>query len=236
MSDQAPSASIQQPDYWWYRARSALLAGMFQDRLAGASRILDVGSADGPSVAWLRRSGAYVVSLDIDPQGLDVGGVCGSALSLPFRGAGFDVVTAFDVLEHCDPEATALAEFRRVLRPGGRMLLSVPGYEWAWSKFDVDAGHHRRYTRARLRRAAESAGFRVERTSYIFASTLPLFAVERLVRKVEGRRGRVGADLTPVSERVDRILTRVCAAEARVLARFDLPFGSSVVLTAVKPR
>ena len=90
--------------------------------------------------------------LDIDPRGLEPGGVCGSALALPFGDATFDVVCAFDVVEHCEPEALALAELARVLKPGGRLLISVPAYQWAWTEFDEENGHHRRYTR-RARRA-----------------------------------------------------------------------------------
>jgi SAM-dependent methyltransferase len=80
------------------------------------------------------------VSLDVDPRGLDVGGICGSALALPFADESFDVVAAFDVVEHCDPEAAVLNELARVLTPGGRLLLSVPAYQWAWTRFDDLSG------------------------------------------------------------------------------------------------
>src|SRR6187399_1936818 len=100
------------------------------------------------------------------------GDVCASALAPPFRDGSFDVVTALDVVEHCEPEARAISELLRVLRPEGRLLLAVPAYQWAWTQFDVDAGHHRRYTRKRLVRAVEAAGATVERATYIFAGTL----------------------------------------------------------------
>jgi SAM-dependent methyltransferase len=119
------SASIEQPDYWWYAARSSLLEAALAPYVGSATRVLDVGSADGPSVSWMRGDHHHV-SVDVDPRGLRPGrGVQASALTLPFRDASFDVVAAFDVIEHCDPEAQALAELRRVLRPGGRLLLSV---------------------------------------------------------------------------------------------------------------
>jgi SAM-dependent methyltransferase len=82
--------------------------------------MLGVGSADGPSIGWLRGRGKQV-SLDIDPRGLDAGGVCGSALALPFADESFDLVAAFDVIEHCDPEADVLSELTRVLTPRGRL-------------------------------------------------------------------------------------------------------------------
>src|SRR4051812_13677656 len=112
------SASIAQPEYWWYRARARLLETALARYVRPTDRVLDVGSADGPSVEWLRSSGAHV-ALDIDPRGLPPGGVCGSAMALPFPDRAFDVVAAFDVVEHCDPERVALAELTRVLAPGG---------------------------------------------------------------------------------------------------------------------
>ena len=173
------------------------------------------------------------MSVDLDPRGLAPGrGVCASALALPFADATFDVVAAFDVVEHCEPEALAVAELARVLGPGGRLLLSVPAYQWAWSDHDVRAGHHRRYTRPRIVAALEAAGLRVERSTYAFALVFPMFAAERLLRRVR----RPSADRLPaVSPVAERVLRGLCATETRLLARRDLPFGSSVLVAAVKP-
>jgi SAM-dependent methyltransferase len=230
------SASIEQPDYWWYRARSELLRAALGDHLGSPSLLLDVGSADGPSVGWMQGVGRRV-SVDVDPRGLTPGqGVCASALSLPFADHTFDVAAAFDVVEHCEPEDRALAELRRVLRPGGRLLLSVPAYEWAWTDHDVRAGHHRRYTRPRLRRAVERAGFTVDRATYGFAGVFPMFAAERLLRRARRAGGDADAGLPQVSPALDRLLTGLSRAESRVLRRRDLPFGSSVFLAATALR
>jgi len=231
------SASIAAPEYWWYRARADLLRTALGSYVVDAERVLDVGSADGPSVGWLQASGR-TTALDIDPRGLGPGGVCGSALRLPFRSGCFDVVAAFDVLEHCEPEPVAVAELARVLAPGGRLLLSVPAYQWAWSDFDEENGHHRRYTRRRLVRAVEGAGLKVERTTYAFTSVFPFFAAERLLRRVRRRQGPdAPADivsLPEVSPLVERMLLRLAGLDQALLGRRDLPFGSSVLLAASK--
>jgi len=233
------SSSIEQPDYWWYTARSALLEAALGDHLGSPARLLDVGSADGPSVTWMRdeqRVDHQHVSVDLDPRGLLPGhGVQASALALPFREASFDVVAAFDVVEHCDPEAQALAELCRVLRPGGRMLLSVPAYQWAWSDHDVRAGHHRRYTRPRLLQAVRAAGLDVRRCSYGFAGVFPAFAAERILRRVRRRPSADGTTLPQPSAATERLLLGACRAESRWLRRRDLPFGSSIFLAAEKP-
>lgn len=229
--EQPGSASIDRPDYWWYRAREVLLEaalGGYPDR---PQRVLDVGSADAPSVSWL-SSERPPYSLDLDPRGLQQGrGVCGSAERLPFADDSFDVVGAFDVIEHCADERGALTEIRRVLAPDGRLLLSVPAYSWAWSDHDVRAGHHRRYTRRRLVRALENAGFHVDRASHGFAGTFPFFTAERVVRRL--RPGGSSDRLPEVSPWLTSVFLGLSRFEAGLLRRgINLPFGSSVFSAA----
>jgi SAM-dependent methyltransferase len=236
------SASLEAPEYWWYVARTELLRTVLEERIGEATLLLDVGSADGPSVGWLDHHGKRVM-LDIDPRGLAPGGVCGSAMALPFRDATFDVACAFDVVEHCEPESLALAELARVLKPGGRLLMSVPAYQWAWTEFDDENGHHRRYTRGRAEQAVESAGLTVTRSTYAFAGVFPFFATQRLVQRA-GAALRRKADPSHPADTVslpdmpavfERLFLWLSRKEERVLSRRDLPFGSSVVLAALKP-
>jgi SAM-dependent methyltransferase len=236
------SPSIGQSEYWWYRARAELLEKALGGHVGDAPLILDIGSADGPSVNWL-SAGKRKVALDLDPRGLKPGDVCGSALALPFGDNTFDVVAAFDVIEHCEPEAQALAEVARILKPGGRFLMSVPAYEWAWTHFDVWNHHHRRYTRKRAVAAVEASGFVVRRATYAFAWTFPFFAAFRIRTRIQ-ERNREARYLEPeqvpplpeVSSKTDRMLLGLARRDARRLAKGkDLPFGSSVLVAAEKP-
>lgn len=231
---QPGSSSLRHPDYWWYRARAILLRVVLEPFVGRPRRLLDVGSADAPSVGWMRGDHLRV-TLDLFPDGLVPGeGVCGSATALPFADGTFDVVAAFDVVEHCADDDLALSELARVLAPGGRILLSVPAYQWAWSDHDVRAGHHRRYTRATIDRVIENAGLSVARSTYAFGATFPLFVAERARRRLrsapEGAAGRLPA----VSPRLDRLLMALSRLDARLLRGRDLPFGSSVFVAAVK--
>ena len=129
-----------------------------------------------------------------------------------------------------------------MLKPGGRLLLSVPAYEWAWTEFDEENGHHRRYTRARAERAVERAGLTVTRSTYAFAGVFPFFAAERLARRVRRAVRRRAQSQHPVETvslpQVHPVLERMflwlSRKEEKVLERRDLPFGSSVVVAAVK--
>lgn len=229
------SSSIEQPDYWWYRARADLLHAALGKYLGRPTLMLDVGSADGPSVGWT-RGGHRSVAIDVDARGLRPGeGVQASALALPFADETFDMVGAFDVVEHCEPESQAMGELVRVLVPGGRLLMSVPAYQWAWSDHDVQAGHHRRYTRDRLLEAVERAGLVVVRSTYAFAAVFPFFVAERVARRLRRTDSRHAKRLTPVPAALDSVLTGLSRWESRVIRSHDLPFGSSVFLVADKP-
>ncbi|KGN34780.1 LigA [Knoellia sinensis KCTC 19936] len=232
------SPSIEQPDYWWYVARTELLHAALSEFSRGRETVLDIGSADGPSAGWLHDGARRMASLDIDPRGLQANGVCGSALSLPFADASFDMVSAFDVIEHCDPESAALDEVNRVLQPGGAFLMAVPAYQWAWTDFDVANGHYRRYTKRRAITAVEKAGFRVERATYAFTSVFPGFVVERAARRLKERQHTTAVDVVEVPQ-VPALLHHALLGatkvdEALLRRGLDLPFGSSVFVAATK--
>lgn len=232
------SPSIVVDDYWWYTARARLLEEALGRFVPPNGQVLDVGSADAPSAGWFHERAGHRVSVDIDPRGLDADGVCASLLSLPFASASFDAVAAFDVIEHVDPESVAVRELFRVLRPGGVLVASVPAYQWAWSDHDVANGHHRRYTRARLVDALTAAGFSVERSTYAFTSVFPMFAGERVLRRLRGSRVEGASDIVGVPQvpaALHHMLLALCRLDERLLRARDLPWGSSVLAAARRP-
>lgn len=226
------SPSIVNRDYWWYRARASLLEAVFRSYLHAGDLVVDVGSADGPSVGWVSDV-CTRVALDIDMSGLshDGRGVCASALEMPFRGGVAGAVAAFDVLEHFEDHRAGLSEFRRVLRPGGTLLLSVPAYRWAWTSFDDRQGHYRRYTRPQLVRLLTSSGFHVERATYAFATVFPMFALDRVLTRMTSRPPEDPAD-SRLPEPVEYLLERLTDLDRKWLERWDLPFGSSIFAAA----
>jgi SAM-dependent methyltransferase len=236
----AGSPSLEHPDYWWYVARERLLGAFFGPYVEAGGLMLDVGSADGPSVSWVDET-VRRISMDIDPRGLTPGdSVCADLARLPFGADTFDTAGAFDVLEHCEDELAALAELRRVLRPGGLLLVAVPAYTWAWTSHDDHNAHLRRYTRGRLEARLVESGFEVLRSSYAFAGVFPFFAAHRVgLRLADSMRSRSGGPQDVVAvPRVPgagaRLLLGLSRADERLLRHTDLPFGSSVFVVAVK--
>lgn len=230
--EQPGSGSIQNPAYWWYRVRAELMQLAFAEHIPRGGRVVDVGSADGPSAGWIDAL-AHRISVDLDPRGLRPGGVCASGDRLPVRDAAVDAVGAFDVIEHFDDDGAIVRELARVLRRGGTLLASVPAYPWAWSTFDVRAGHYRRYTRRRFVALLRSHGFDIRRATYAFGGTFPLFVADRLRARFLGGPGERVSD-SKISPRTERLLLGMSALDRRVLRTRDLPFGSSVFVVATK--
>ncbi len=85
-----------------------------------------------------------------------------SISELPFADSLFDLVCAFDIVEHVDDDEPALSELSRVCAPGGTFLLSVPLHPSRWTAFDEFVGHRRRYEPARLLAKLREHGFAVE--------------------------------------------------------------------------
>ncbi|MFC4243500.1 class I SAM-dependent methyltransferase [Gryllotalpicola reticulitermitis] len=242
-ADVIGSASLDNKQYWWYTVRSELLERVFRRYVPIGGRVLDVGSADAPSSAWMGAL-ANKTSMDLDPRGLDLeaGDVVGSVTDIPFADQTFDVVSAFDVIEHVVDEHRALDEIYRLLKPGGYLLMAVPTYQWAWSSHDVASGHVRRYVKGRAIDALVRSGFNVVRTTYAFAGVFPFFAAERLGRKLTDaitHKSYTDENAVPVlpqpSPWQNRLLLGASRLDAALIARTDLPFGSSFFAAAQKP-
>jgi SAM-dependent methyltransferase len=221
--------------HWWYGGRRRIVASVLRSTsLPAAPEILDAGCGSGRNMVWLARLGR-VTGLEAAPESIELarargaGPVVEASLEepLPLPGACFDLALALDVIEHLDRDVAALEELRRVVRPGGRLLVTVPAYPRLWSYHDDVNGHRRRYTRRTLLEAAAAAGWTPERTSHFNALLLPAAALWRL--RPGARRG--GSDLESTPPRLDRLLELPLRAEAALLARGGrLPAGLSLLV------
>lgn len=152
-----------------HELREKLLLDLFLSAETGR-RVLNVGAGQGSFTRLLEDRGYEVVSSDVTAAAVDVlrSRVRGEALladltDLPFAEATFDAVVAGEVIEHIEDDQRALAEARRVLRPGGAAVLSVPAHPEWFGASDRWAGHFRRYRRDGLARVVVDAGFALER-------------------------------------------------------------------------
>ncbi len=219
---------------WWYRALHIRLMIALND-VTGP--VLDAGCGTGGLLARLPHTCAAVGLEYHPPAAARARGktqrpvVAGSVNALPFAGNAFGCVVSADVLCHAgvDP-AGALAEMRRVLRPGGRLVLNLPAYQWMLSAHDRRVQNAYRFTYTGAARLLKQAGFSAIRGRYWNSLLFPLMAAQRLLLAGSRTAKSDVADFPPWQ---DRLFFGMTEFERRL--PFALPFGGSLLLTAEKP-
>ncbi|MCC2096857.1 MAG: class I SAM-dependent methyltransferase [Hyphomicrobiales bacterium] len=223
--------------HWWFVSRRAIVTSILDSlKLPQAASILEVGSGTSGNLDMLSRYGR-VTAMEMDETARRISvektqgrfdiraGVCPDAL--PFAQERFDLICMFDVLEHIGPAEETLASLRGLLAPGGRLLVTVPAYQWMWSAHDEFLHHKRRYTAGMLRNQAAAAGLTAERVTYFNTLLFPLAASMRMLDKALGRTTASGNDV-PVPL-VNRLFRTVFASERHLLKAINLPFGVSLM-------
>lgn len=228
---------------FWLRGRNACIAALLQ-RLPQWQRLLEVGCGGGTVVRSLKQSfpDKYFVAADIALEPLHrlrsinatIPLVRASILSLPFS-AAFDVVAAFDVIEHLKRDDLAINHLCNAAKSGGFVVLSVPQYSWLYSQRDTILGHRRRYSRARLRSLLTANNCQVLTISSFACLAFPALLASRLWWTINKRRGEdLAADLSP-KEPYNTIALGSLLLEAQILkAGGQLPCGGSLLVVAQK--
>jgi SAM-dependent methyltransferase len=227
--------------HWWFVGKRLLVASLLGDALARPGlRVLDVGCGTGGVLAGL---GGGIRPFGVDRSTLALAHcrarglsavACSSAGDLPFAAGSFDVVMLLDVLEHFADEQKLLAEIRRLVRPGGRVLVSVPAFQFLWSQHDVVLQHIRRYRAGQLQEVLERARLTIERLTYTNAVALPPAVVVRgILQRFGLMSGEGGTDFREHGALVNQSLVGAYRLEARAVARgLRVPFGLSVAAVA----
>ena len=229
MDERLMNAMLELDDrHWWYRGRRRIIRAEL-DRLPvrPAARVLDAGCGSGRTLEELRRYGE-VFGIELDPgaaqkaQERGCGEVrIGRLEELPWEDGTFDLITCLDVIEHTPDDRVTLSELRRVSKPGGFLLVTVPAYQALWSMHDVANHHYRRYSRPLLRAAAGEAGWRVRRMTSFNGLLLGPAAAVRLAerRRLREPDSDYKPELTLGPEWLNAALEQPLRLEARWLAR-----------------
>jgi len=237
--------------HFWFRTRNEVITTLLQrvtKEWKGKYRVLEVGCGTGNVLQALEKAcpGGIVVGMDLFAEGLMFarkrtacflvqGDVERPGLAMPF-----DVVGAFDVVEHLPDDVRILRALRALLRPGGVLLLTVPAYRSLWSYFDEASHHCRRYEPEELRGKLMDAGFEVEFLSPFMASAYPLIWMVRKLGSLRRRRTNsaqsdvaLSLEELQIIPGVNELLSFVLRLEAKLLrASKTLPFGSSLIAAA----
>lgn len=232
-------------DHFWFKGFRRFVTPLLEGAVGGHPDplMLDCGCGTGHNLQMLRRAGR-AVGIDITFSGLKYAVSRGdrkiaqaSAGRLPFGDEIFDLVTSFDVIYSLpdEVERAAVSEMRRVLRPGGRLLVNVAAMPFLHGSHSVLSSEIRRYTRPGLRRLLERNGFDVERITYTNFSTLPLTAGVRMAQRLIGGDQESAAEITVPAAPVNALLSGLLAIESFAVKFADMPAGSSLLCLARKP-
>lgn len=235
-------------DYWWlagkYRIVLDVLERVFRDPAGRPARVLDMGCGPGNLLDGLRRRWPACIGADYSEDALRF---CRSRdhlsvfradfQALPLRSNSVDLITSIDVLEHLADDRPAFAEIARVLRPGGRVLISVPAFQFLWGEHDTLYGHHRRYRVPEVRERLERVGLTVERATYFEPLWMAPLLLYRNLKKIVARGARLDErdDFVPLFAPLNTLLREAVAAERFVLRFTNLPFGVTLLALARKP-
>jgi ubiquinone/menaquinone biosynthesis C-methylase UbiE len=225
--------------YWWYQARADIVTEVFAKSFQPGKEMLNIGCGTGLLTERFSRFG-FVASMDFSPDALNFcaqnrldSSVQADGVSLPFHDQSFDVCLAFDVLEHIKDDRRAVSEIMRVLKPGGAALITVPAFQWLWSKWD-ELGHFRRYTRAEIKTLLDQAGFETSLLTYYNFFLFPLAVVQKMIERFSSREVNADNFLPVLPPPVNQAFYRIFSAEKSWLGRVNFPFGVSVLALARK--
>jgi SAM-dependent methyltransferase len=141
----------------------------------------------------------------------------------------YDLIGAFDVIEHIADDRAALASIAAKLKPTGKFVMTVPAHQWMWSAHDVVNHHKRRYSKRGLKSLVESSPLKLERIGYFNSLLFPVAVAQRAASKA---RGAEDADVTLPPAPINTTLEKIFAAERYLVGRLPLPPGLSLFAVA----
>ncbi len=235
-------------NHWFFKARNKIildhitgLVGKDQNQL----KILNVGVATGYTSVLLKSISTNITSVEYDEECFDftnqnvpdIGLVQGSILELDFQDNEFDLVCAFDVIEHIEDDKLGLSEMERVCKPDGHVVITVPAFMSIWSHHDVINHHFRRYKKKQLKSLFSDTSKLVFLSYFNFWLFLPVLMFRKInnifkITEKNNSDSEVGSDLQLFNKDSlgSSILYSVFSSESSLLKkRIKFPFGVSLL-------
>lgn len=227
-----------QETYWWHRHKRDLLLDLAEQD--PYSKVLEIGSGGGSLILRLTKP-SQRVTCDLEARHVKPGGVAARLPNLCFKDETFDLVFLSDVLEHLDQPVESLQTIRRIMKPGGRCLITVPAWPALWSDHDLFYGHKKRYTPTQFQMELTEAGFILRRRGWFFLMPLGAAWIRQglhVLKTAIGRTvnpGRPQSGLVALPEAINRACyTYLNLVERPLAVRFLLPIGLTYAAIAVK--
>jgi SAM-dependent methyltransferase len=233
-------ASLEAKNFW-FRSRNQLIAWELRRYCQNFQSFLEVGCGTGYVLSGLSKEfpSATLLGSEIFTAGLgfaaarlpSVNFIQMDARNIPYR-EEFDVIGAFDVLEHIEEDVTVLREVHSALNMNGFLILTVPQHRWLWSPVDEYACHVRRYTALELHQKLESAGFEIVRSTSFVSLLLPAMLLSR-VKQRYSKTSIDPADELKLSGSLNSFLYKIMQIEVFLIKiGMSFPVGGSRLVVA----
>lgn len=235
-------AQLQTTNFWFLR-RNQIIVHVLNRFFPQSHNLLEIGCGTGFVLYGISqaRSDMALFGAEASPTALkyakervkNADFAQMNVYRLPFI-EEFDVVGAFDVLEHMSDDIAALKEIYRTTKNGGGIVLTVPQHPWLWSSTDDMAGHKRRYTQKELKEKVQAAGFEVLYMTSFITLLLPLMLISRLKKDRQKETDQVKCELN-LPKPLNAMFNSICALELSVIkSGGGLPIGGSLLCAAIK--
>lgn len=228
--------------HFWMKVRRNFIKSVFDKYVSHIDSVIEIGAGTGSVANYLINNGhKNIVAGDVNLKGLlyakkhEMKELYQFDLTRSPFYEHFDVVCMFDVLEHIDDEDLALKDVHKMLRKGGKVIITVPAHMWLWNKQDAIASHRRRYEVDQLEALFTSNHFKILKISSFFVSILPLLYLRTFI---DGDDGNICDDnfknrfnINPI---INIVLEKILNIEVRLLSNYSLKYGGSIILVAEK--
>lgn len=190
---------------FWFKTRNLLITRTLNKFIPNFKRFLEIGCGTGYVMAGISKafSGSKLTGSEIFPEGLlyasqrspNADFIQMDAREIPFVNE-FDVIGAFDVLEHIPEDEDVLNEIYNALKPKGFLIITVPQHMWLWSPVDELACHERRYSPKEIHRKVKQAGFTIIHSTSFVSFLLPAMLISRFASKKNKEGGKAELEIS----------------------------------------
>jgi len=217
--------------HWWFCGKRNLVKSCIKN--SGA--FLDIGCGTGANIREFIKHSNSSISVGVEfsedairicKERVKIPLVRCSAEHLPFKNSSFDTITILDVLEHLDNDMESMKNIMRILKPKGKLIISVPAHMFLWDDHDILLHHKRRYAMKELESKLKGVGFKITKISYWNFLLFPMAFIYKILNK--------GTDTDKMNKLMNKILYIAISLDNFLIKKFYLPFGVSIFCIAEK--